>query len=207
MSKMDVQIMVVETKKLLNWHYFHGFVSHWMFDFVSNIYNNFQYMRRGDAEENVLYDQPIVYAALVDKNEKKIFCYQRGNSWGEEKLRWNRSFWIWWHVDLIEWEENAHILEKHLEREIKEEVWLDTNEYTYKVVWYINDDSNSVWRVHFGLVYIVYVDSKQLTLEEDVITKWSFLSLNEITKLMEEWWMETRSELSFFWIKNELEIL
>ena len=79
MSKFDVEIVVVKNTDLFpTGEKFEGFRAHSEEDFTTRILNNFEYMNRGIAEENLEYKQPIGYG-LIKNSEGKYFFYQRGS--------------------------------------------------------------------------------------------------------------------------------
>jgi predicted NUDIX family phosphoesterase len=191
MDKMDVKIMVTPTNYLLWDKPFQGFMNNSQKDFHEMIYANHDFLRRWDMEENPSYKQTIAYWIFVHRESKSILAYKRGKKWWEVRLHDDRSIWIGGHIDFVEWERAT--IEKHLEREIEEEIWLKNTKH--KLIWYINDDSNEVWKVHFWVVYLVEAENMDIIEEEWTITKWEFISIEQLQKLHADWLLENRSSM------------
>ena len=187
MDKMEKNIMVVKNNMLFKdyprqtWFYTKEF------NFEKIILENFEYMKRWLAEENLDYKQPIPYA-ILRSSDWKIFMYQR---WWKTSQVWEKrlydkvSFWIGWHV-----EEDVKNLQnpliETLFREIEEEVWVSKNQIlSTQVVGYINDDTNDVWKVHFGIVYIINLKDTNLALNKWELADWKFITINEAKQLLD----------------------
>jgi predicted NUDIX family phosphoesterase len=75
---MDKNIMVVHVDKLFGeYPRKSGFYTP-EFKFENVILENFEYMKRKLAEENVNYKQPLPYAILRTQDDR-LFVYQRGD--------------------------------------------------------------------------------------------------------------------------------
>jgi len=156
MKKEDQLIMAVEKEKLFESNYFQGFLPSKKIDFLTRILKNYKYIKRKEAEESPQYKQPIGYIVLKDKKESKIFAYQRAvknKDITEKRLKGMWSFGIGGHIDKTDDKEKDPIKASVL-REIDEEVKIKGGIVELKLIGYINDDSNSVGRVHFGLLYL-----------------------------------------------------
>ena len=89
----------MHVNKLFNNDYFHGFLHHSEKDIHSIILNNFEWMKRGLAEKNPDYKQPIAYCIIINQELKKIFVYQRSTNAGEERLHNLFTIGIGGHID------------------------------------------------------------------------------------------------------------
>lgn len=171
------------------------------YDFQNVILNNYEWMKRVIAEQNYDYKQPIPYWILISQDDK-IFVYKRwwknSNAW-EKRLHNRVSIWVWGHIekkDIEDLNPKFNIIENVLLREINEETNLGIEDIDWiKLVWYINNDVDDVWKVHFGLVYLVKVKNPQkVKLMDWEIDKGWFFSIEEIKKIfndenniVEEW--------------------
>ncbi len=159
MKKEDQKIMVVERKKLYSNYYFEGFLHSSRFNFYQVILKNYIYKRRGDVELDESYKQPISYIIFFNKKKKLVFLYQRAEKkkdYTEKRLSGRWSIGIGGHIDLTDKKDNDPLIES-AKREAAEEVGLDGNTLDIKLVGYINDEADSVGKVHFGVVFLAEV--------------------------------------------------
>ncbi len=160
MQKENQKIIVVERKILFEYgrNNFQGFKSHEEFDYESVILQNFENMRRGDAEHDSNYKQPIAYTSIVNPTTKQVFTYQRSKqdkNYHEKRLQGKWSWGLGGHIEPLD-TKNENLLRESLEREVlKEEIQLKGEIENINILGYINDDSNSVGEVHFGILYVV----------------------------------------------------
>ena len=161
MDKMEKDVLVVSREILFDAEKdkFQGFKAHSDIDFHSRIIKGFKYMKRGIAEEDETHKQPIGYALIVNPKTKKVYIYKRamaGKNYTEKRLQNKWSMGIGGHIDREE-EKEANPIHSSLLRELSEEVKI--GQFQTKVLGYINDDEDSVGRVHFGIVYLVLTES------------------------------------------------
>ncbi|NUJ97953.1 NUDIX domain-containing protein [Candidatus Gracilibacteria bacterium] len=174
------------------------------------ILNNYEYMMRGEAEVNYNYKQPIPYGIVISQ-DKKIFVYKRGASGsnaGESRLHSKISFGVGGHIEEKD-QENENILLDTLKREIEEEIKIISEDIiNISLLGYINDDTNDVGKVHFGISYIIEVKNTNTSLEDGELANGEFLDINEIEEMMqsEDYDVETRSKIIYEPLKNFLEI-
>ena len=128
---------------------------------VQNIDRSFSIMRRGDAEEDTNFKQPIPYAVLKRRND--VFIYERLQGGGEARLHNQLSLGVGGHINGTTDYEFNDLLYDNLRREIEEELYLSNDKFEVEVIGLINDDENSVGRVHIGLLAII-----ELSLDTDV---------------------------------------
>ncbi|MBI5797835.1 hypothetical protein HZA98_02940 [Candidatus Woesearchaeota archaeon] len=172
MNKDDVSIMVVPRASLFSGEASQGFIPHAEHDYLSVILQKHAYMRRGDAERNPAFKQPIPYAFIINPGIKTLFAYQRASKKEdahEERLHGRWSLGVGGHIDNSDallplesimklgviWGKGDTALVKGLARELHEEVDIQGNILSVRLLGYINDDSDEVGRVHLGLVYAV----------------------------------------------------
>lgn len=207
MSKMDEQILVVPVGKLFSEgeFYFQGTETNTNFvkPIMDNIANNFEVMRRGDAEENPEFKQPIPYALLKRGNE--IYVYERLKAGGEQRLHGNLSLGVGGHMNkLHDGATFALTLSDNMYRELAEEIQVIAPVAPEAdIVGFINDDTNEVGRVHIGILVVIHLHEEASvivketdklrgswsTLEElkqpevfDRLENWSKIAVEELNK-------------------------
>lgn len=175
MNKMDEDVLVVSREKLFQETYFEGFREDGGYEDI--ILEEYEWMRRGDAEEDPSYKQPIPY--ILMKKDDTYFCFRRSGS--EERLHEKWSWGVGGHVDRVDDEGNP--LMNGLRREIEEEVGV--SECDVEQIGYINYDSDDVGKVHFGMLYIAEIH-EDVSVEDDEIDTYRFLSMDEMRELIEK---------------------
>ncbi|MBD3918442.1 hypothetical protein H8B09_06715 [Paenibacillus sp. PR3] len=162
MGKMDEIILVVPREKLFanETLHFHGVEQekHNVDVLAANIADNYSTMRRGDAEENAAYKQPIPYCVI--RRDSDIYMYRRLGGGGEARLFDKLSIGAGGHMnDNPELPSFAAVLQDNLSRELEEELEIKSSSRTFTTVGFINDDENEVGKVHIGLLVILDIDA------------------------------------------------
>ena len=176
-QKWEEQIVVVQRKELFNDEKltFQGLETNRekLIQLNLNIDSNYTVKRRGDKndvishpEENMEinhnYKQPIPYAVLKRGNE--IFVYERLQAGGESRLHNKLSIGVGGHMNLPEYSDlNPQwydLLLDNMFREINEEIKFEKEieEPKYHILGMINDDADSVGKVHLGILAIFDID-------------------------------------------------
>ena len=113
--------------------------------------------RRGDAEDNENWKQPIPYTII--KRGLEVFSYRRLNTGGEYRLHDQMSIGVGGHMnrinDVRNWNDNLKI---NSYRELNEELNIIVNGTALpepKILGLINDDSDEVGRVHIGILAVI----------------------------------------------------
>ena len=128
---------------------------------------------------------------VVFRTEGAVFCYTRGSSGGEARLKRKRSLGIGGHVA----EEDADgrgtldAYEMALARELAEEVSV-SSPGVMKRVGLINDDATPVGQVHLGVVHLYELDRPGVVPNEDSIAEPGFIPTSRIRDewdLFESW--------------------
>ncbi len=194
-AKDEKLIMVVERGLLFGKDTFQGFRPHHEVDYEARVLKNFTYIKRGLAEQDSSYKQPIGYSIIVNPVSKKIFAYQRSShdaKYGEKRLQGKWSWGVGGHIDKID-TESSNPINASVLRELSEEVELG-GKAVPKVLGYINDDATEVGSVHFGIVNIFETDSKAVKPKDDEIDNGGMRSIEELEKIcaspefkVEEW--------------------
>lgn len=145
-----------------------------------------KFIERETAERDPRYKQLIPYVVLCWN--KELFTYLRGASGGEQRLRRKRSIGLGGHIekrDAPEGLSGRTFYFEAIRREITEEVLIDGS-YTEKIVAVLNDDTNDVGRVHFGILHIWFLQSPIVYPKEPEIDSAEFLTVSELNKKRHE---------------------
>jgi predicted NUDIX family phosphoesterase len=147
-------------------------------DIIHNPKNHI-FLKRKDAESNPAYKQLIPYALLQFKDT--IFVYRRGKLLAEKRLLGNFSLGIGGHISVTDPGLFGTTYEDGLKREINEEVNIESR-YTQRIVALLNDDSNDVGKVHFGIVHVLALEKPLVKPREKSINETRFLNMSELQK-------------------------
>ncbi len=143
---------------------FHGIIPAEKFDFNKLILEKFTWMDRKKAEQDPTYKQPIGYLVIYNPRRQEIFAYKRSkaNRGSEERrLRDKWSCGVGGHIERED-DTSANPIYSSTLRELQEEVGIK-DAGSLQVLGYINDDSEPVGRVHFGILYLLTVDYDEIT--------------------------------------------
>lgn len=140
---------------------------------------NHTFIKRKDAESDPTYKQLIPYA-ILHCNEK-VFVYRRGKLQGEKRLHGNYSLGVGGHISVSDPTLFGTTYEDGLKREINEEVYIESN-YIKRIAALLNDDSNDVGKVHFGIVHSLALEMPLVKPKEKSINETCFLSVSELQK-------------------------
>lgn len=207
MNKFDKEILVVDRTTLFAEKYFQGFSPASELDYQKIIRDNYFYIKRGDAEDNSNFKQPIAYAVIAHKSTSKIFSYQRAadDNYHENRLRGKWSWGIGGHIDRVD-DEKKDPIQTSLLREIDEEVELESFEEPV-LLGYINDDKTGVGQVHFGLLFLIQTSSK--VKPRDLEISWGgFMTYAQLEEIYvnSETSVESWSEISLEPIRKSLNV-
>jgi len=193
--KTEKFIMVVPCKLLFGSDYFKGFRPHNELDYASRILSHFTYMKRGLAEQDPSHKQPIGYSIIVNPKLKKIFAYQRAShdeKYGEKRLQGKWSWGVGGHIEKMD-TDNGNPLQMSMRRELEEEVSI-SGSITPKILGYINNDSDDVGKVHFGVLHIVETDATTVKPKDAEIDNGKMRTMAELEAIcaspsfaVEEW--------------------
>ncbi|MBI2675970.1 MAG: hypothetical protein HYX24_05905 [Candidatus Aenigmarchaeota archaeon] len=193
-------ILVIPREKLFglkNENYFNGFVPLEKTDFQQIIQSNSLFKPRPEMETDPSFKQIIPY--IIFRHGNRLFTYRRLNKGNEKRLHGNHSIGIGGHINPIDTKGN--IIMDSMKREFEEEMEYN-GDYDARVLGYINDDSNDVGKVHFGIVFLVEGKDGNITVKEKEKLEGQLLPKGEIAKL--EKTMETWSRLVWEWIKENI---
>lgn len=135
------------------------------------ILKNQSFMVREEAEYNFEHKQVIPYVTV--RHSDDYLLLQRTKQQAEKRLHNKYSLGIGGHINPVDEMERENIIINSLYRELNEEVFVkDPDGLSF--IGIINDESNSVSRVHLGLLYVLEASTPDFkVLETDKMTaKW-----------------------------------
>lgn len=187
-------ILVFKTEILKELGYFQGINSdvNKYLDAILNPANNI-FKPRKEVENIPAFKQIIPYVIL--KCGDLVFRYTRGKYLSEKRLEKKFSIGIGGHIrqeDENLFSLQTSIYDETIEREVNEEVNILT-QYKNQRVGLINDDSNEVGRVHFGIVHIFDLEEPLVKKKETSITECKFLPTQNLKRNFTKY--ETWSQL------------
>jgi predicted NUDIX family phosphoesterase len=185
---LEEHVLVFETKLLDQIGKFQG-LSFELDKYLDVLLNpkNHTFIKRKEAENNPAYKQLIPYAIL--NCDGKIFIYRRGKLLAEKRLHGNYSLGVGGHISVTDPSLFGTTYEDGLRREVNEEVYIETK-YTQQVAALLNDDTNEVGKVHFGIVHSIKLEKPLVRPKEKSINETGFYAIDKIQKdigLFESW--------------------
>lgn len=182
-EKMKREIMVVANKHIF-WKIEreNKFYENSEVNFEKNILKHYEYMVRGEAEVNFDYKQPIWYWIVINQ-DNKIFVYKRwwadSNAW-DQRLHSKIAIWVGWHIEKED-EDLENPLSDSLIREIEEELNIKPKDIiSSEAIWYINNETDEVSKVHIWIAYIVKVSNSNFELLDWELDNWEFVTLSTL---------------------------
>ncbi len=145
------------------------------------------YRPRDEVEEDPTWKQIIPYAMVM--HDEKILTLIRLSTQGEARLHGKMSIGIGGHIN-PEKDGPGYRLEKGLRRELEEELHYDDSVCAEpQLLGFINDDSNAVGSVHFGVAIQIQVSRPLEIRETDRMEGqwWSRAVLQKQTDRLESW--------------------
>ncbi|MFA6437197.1 MAG: NUDIX domain-containing protein [Candidatus Paceibacterota bacterium] len=180
-------IMVVSREVLFQSGCFHGFVQkRFSGDFEDVILKNHLFMARDEAESNPKFKQPIAYIVIVNPVTRKVFVFRRSNRddrYPEKRLQGKLSCGVGGHLEQQDTQEGNPI-RLGATRELGEEVIIEGSSEIVPIG-FINDDSDDVGKVHFGVVYLVKTQATRVQPKDPEVESGSYYSLEELDQLMQ----------------------
>jgi len=187
---MPEDVLVVPRAHLLPSGDLHGFAVRDVSSYLSAIAAHAFFAPRGRVEEDASLKQIIPYVIL--RCGDRIFLTRRAQGGGETRLREKFSIGLGGHITPQDVTDAADLVQKGLEREVAEEVEMPPG-WTARPIGVLNNDLDSVGRVHFGLVYIADVPSPAVRVRETNKLDGAFATLEEIRTAYDR--LETWSQL------------
>jgi len=190
----DDEIILVVNKDALfgkdNRDHFQGFRPLDAVDYESRILGNVQYIRRGDTERDDLHNlrpdlkQPIAYLLVLNPSSR-IFVYQRAKATKQNvDVRLAHKF-SWGAGGHIAKTDEGHPIHSSKARELSKELGISPSDVNrFDVLGYINDDSDSVGKDHFGILYAAHVKVDVVHPQKDELKVSAFLQLGDLEKML-----------------------
>ena len=150
----------------------------------------YRFVRRSVAETDESLKQIIPYFLIC--HETRIWCYVRGKKSGESRLTAKASIGIGGHVNHLDETLFGDVYSQAAERELSEEVAIPPGA-THRIAALLNDDSNSVGRVHLGVVHVLRSPTAEVTRRESAITEGAFRTVEELRAMRDR--LETWSQI------------
>ncbi|AME05165.1 hypothetical protein NNG64_08565 [Bacillus siamensis] len=148
---------------------------------MAQIEEHFSEIRRGDAEEDPRFKQPIPY--VVIRRDDEVFVYERLAGGGESRLHNKLSLGFGGHMNPMEGAASfAEVLKQNTDRELAEELHiLEEDKQNIVTLGLINDDENSVGKVHIGILSALQLASGaqvEVKEKEQIAGRW--MKVNEL---------------------------
>ena len=190
MSRDEEQILVVPRASLFTGAPVHGFSTAGAAGYLDLVRMHGGFRRRGDVEEDSSIKQIIPY--LIVRHGPRLFLFQRTTAGGETRLHGKFSIGVGGHVNRSDVEGAADPVAAGLQRELEEELRIG-GPWRPRLVGVLNDDTNAVGQVHFGLVHVVEAASPDIAVRESHTLTGRLVDAAELRDLYER--METWSQL------------
>lgn len=194
---MGKEALVVPRAILFKERYFNGFLSASECDYLASILANHTYHARGEElERNESLQQIIPYVWIVNPKTQEVFLYRRagGTNYSEKRLHHKVSGGIGGH---IERQDASNPIYEGMMRELREEVTME-NYPAPRIIGYLNDDSDSVGKVHFGVVALAETTSSVLK-GDDEMSEGRFYTLKEAEALLSDPLMDVEPWTRLSW--------
>ncbi|MBI4583922.1 MAG: NUDIX domain-containing protein [Planctomycetes bacterium] len=158
-----------------------------------------EFMLRESAEQQPEWKQIIPYGVV--RCSGKVFLLKRSRKGGEPRLYNRWSIGVGGHINPAGKPRDLESpVEAELRRELEEElVWKVP--YRLHPLGLLNDDSNAVGQVHFGLVYLVEARTPEVAVRETELLSGSFAGAAELRGRLPE--MESWSQLVAAFLMEE----
>jgi predicted NUDIX family phosphoesterase len=162
---------------------------------IEKIENNGFFVNRSHAENDPDFKQIIPYI-LIFKGED-IFVFKRLKGGGEKRLHNLFSIGVGGHINPVEIENGLRkIIHKGALRELSEEVNLTSIQNEFKYYCLLNDDTNSVGKVHLGVVMgLELEENENLKINEIDSLSGEFVNLKDLFNRNRQDNFETWSEI------------
>lgn len=185
------QVLVVERQVLETLGLFQG-ATFQVAPYLHEIWrgSGVKFMPRPEAENNPAFKQLIPYVVMTHSD--RFLCYTRGTDVDETRLASRVSIGVGGHINPCDARGYGGLQETYrnaVAREVEEEVVVDTA-YGERIIAAINDDSNEVGRVHFGIVHLWHLAKPNVRERERSVCRLTFMREHELRGLegqMESW--------------------
>lgn len=152
-AKDDELVLVVARDRLFDGDDFSGVLFHGLEPYYERIAGAHYWQRRADAERDETAKQLIPYCVIRQGDD--VFLTRRLKTQTEARLHNLYSIGIGGHMNRTDATTLDALIRQNLWRELEEEVTIGDLE-AIELIGAINDDTTSVSRCHFGLLYQVW---------------------------------------------------
>ena len=164
---MAESVLVVPRKFLFPPHHpsVQGFAESSADRFLGLVRTHGFFAPRADAETDPSLKQVIPYAVIF--SGRRVFVMKRSRGGGESRLHDQVTLGVGGHVNPADLEgtDLASAIEAGFRRELAEEVVIECG-HRSRIIGLLNDDSNAVGQVHYGVVYRVDLDQPSVRVRE-----------------------------------------
>ena len=150
------------------------------------------FLPRDEVEEDPSYKQIIPYAVVSHTSPsagEQWFLMKRKKGGGEKRLHNLFSLGVGGHINPVDDQIDPGIVERALLREVEEELSVPEPR-VISTIGLLNDDSNPVGSVHFGIVFKISIQEGNVSVREVEQLEGSFVpcdALGEKAENMETW--------------------
>ena len=148
-----------------------------------------RYLDRPVAEDDPTHKQLIPYVVVRDGS--RIFLMERTTAGGDPRLHGKASIGVGGHLNPVD--EGEDPLDAGLRREWAEELAADWQPQ-FRLVGFLNDDTNSVGTVHLGVVFTVEAMGRPVAVREHEKLTGAFVEADAIAAAWDR--LETWSQLA-----------
>ncbi|MGF9785719.1 hypothetical protein ABEW96_06200 [Bacillus velezensis] len=160
---------------------------------MAQIEAHFFEIRRGDAEEDPRFKQPIPY--VVIRRDDEVFVYERLAGGGESRLHNKLSLGFGGHMNPMEGAASfSEVLKQNTDRELAEELYIrEEDKQNIVTLGLINDDENDVGKVHIGILSALQLASAaqvEVKEKDQIAGRWMKLSIlkeENVYQRLEAW--------------------
>ncbi len=160
---MSEDVLIVPRTELFRPGMVDGFSPERVEAFLDVITRHSTFRPRALVEDDPSVKQIIPY--LMVRCHEQLFLFQRLGAGGEARLYGKYSIGVGGHINRSDVDGAADVVAEGLRRELEEELVLE-GPWSAHLVGVLNDDSNVVGRVHFGLVHVVDVANPAVKVRE-----------------------------------------
>ena len=176
-------VYVVKRQDLFDLEFPHGFLSRakqpaQIDRYLERIRERGLFIERRHAEQDSSFKQIIPYVVLMRRGE--VLLLRRTKSQGESRLHDKLSIGVGGHINPID--QGDDLLGQAMRRELEEELALSAPP-PLTPVGVLNDDSNPVGSVHFGLVVLADAADVDVEIREKDRMTGSFVSIATVNEL------------------------
>jgi predicted NUDIX family phosphoesterase len=187
---VEEEILVVPRSKLFTGRAVQGFTTAEAAAYRERARVHGVFRRRTDMEGDPSMKQIIPY--LIVRDGPRLFLFQRTAAGGEPRLHGKFSIGVGGHINRLDVDGAADPLEAGLRRELEEELRIEGT-WRARLVGVLNDETNAVGQVHFGLVHVVEISAAGITVRERETLTGRLAGGAEVRELYDR--METWSQL------------